>query len=435
MDPYVERTGVALATFDQRLDALARRLRAADVAVPANLTATLESTFERLAAASAALRLSFQHIERTALDIVDLQARLEGETASLASALRALGELLERVPAGRAAVLDETVSLEEASSALAAATFPGVVQGLASVNRALWDFQGPVWKTYERTLAEVVGRRTLTSTQVARIEETAGEVRARFEAVNALINALASSGFSDRDEVAALVNDARDNLSLALRHARSKAADAYRPFHAVLKRAESVAERVNRELGRCRIPLFPRRDDLDEARGLVEDDFYRALSGVERFALLNILSGLRDIPVARSAGNLLSAGLVRRVFAVFPDRIYFEASPGLLTTIDDLKRSRTFASAPAALHRFRQGSVKQTQHRKGNIQLSYEQVGSTVHVDADIDLYRGPVSHLFGEVLINHLTGSTTDQFRVRAALDARRVPPIGGFRVFSSSA
>ena len=46
------------------------------------------------------------------------------------------------------------------------------------------------------------------------------------------------------------------------------------------------------------------------------------------------------------------------------------------------------------------------------------------------DLYRSAARHLFGEVLVNHLTGMKTDQFKVWEALAARQVVPIGGFDV-----
>jgi len=40
------------------------------------------------------------------------------------------------------------------------------------------------------------------------------------------------------------------------------------------------------------------------------------------------------------------------------------------------------------------------------------------------------VPHLFGEVLVNHLTGSTTDQFAVRSILDSQSIGAIGGFEL-----
>jgi len=37
---------------------------------------------------------------------------------------------------------------------------------------------------------------------------------------------------------------------------------------------------------------------------------------------------------------------------------------------------------------------------------------------------------LFGEVLVNHLTGNTTDQFTVRDILDNQSVAAVGGFEL-----
>jgi hypothetical protein len=56
--------------------------------------------------------------------------------------------------------------------------------------------------------------------------------------------------------------------------------------------------------------------------------------------------------------------------------------------------------------------------------------GDRVVIDADMDLYRSAVPHLFGEVLVNHLTGSTTDQFKVRDILEAQSIDPIGDFEL-----
>jgi hypothetical protein len=56
--------------------------------------------------------------------------------------------------------------------------------------------------------------------------------------------------------------------------------------------------------------------------------------------------------------------------------------------------------------------------------------GNRVAVHADMDLCRGAVPHLFGEVLVDHLTGNTTDQFEVRSILDEQSVESIGGFHL-----
>ena len=83
------------------------------------------------------------------------------------------------------------------------------------------------------------------------------------------------------------------------------------------------------------------------------------------------------------------------------------------------------------MHRFKEGSYKQKTFKKGNLQVSYaSRAGNRVVVDADMDLYRDLVPHLFGEVLVNHLTGNTTDQFRVRRILDEQSIDPVGGFEL-----
>src|SRR5690606_3351332 len=230
-----------------------------------------------------------------ALDVVDLQTRLEGESASVASGLRALGEAVESSAVLRTALLPGCVALEEAAAALASATFPSAVEGLAEVNRALWDFRGPVWVAYERALADVVGRRTLTPQQVARIEQTAAGIKARFEAVDALLNELASSPFHERAAVLRMVREARTALERALAEARGKATDTYRPFHGVLRRAEGVAERVLKSLGRCRVPAFPSAEAISQETTCIDGQRYASLGGSERFALLNILAALRAV--------------------------------------------------------------------------------------------------------------------------------------------
>jgi len=433
MSEYLTRATGALDTVVAARVALGRDLDAlaADASVPAAPRRRAHEALERLDTGATALDRTFTHLATTALDIVDVQVRLEGEAASVAAALKALGEAVESSPALRDQLMTPVTTLEEAVSSLASAIFPSAVDGLSRVNRALWDFRGPVWMEYTRTLADEVGRGRLTTTQVGRIEQTAAGIRAKFEAVDALLNELAGSPFHDRAAIITTVAAARKNLTRALTEARSKASDAYKPFHRVLGRAQRVAERVLKDLGRIRVPAFPPPDALAEARSCVDPAYYATLGGAERFALFNILSGLRAVEApGASAASLLDAALVQRVFAAFPDRIYVEATPALLATLDRLREAGSFASAPAALHRFRDGSLKQREFRKGNLQFSYERAGRLVRVDIDIDLYRGPVSHLFGEVLINHLTGSTTCQYDVRQVLDQRGVAPLDGFAI-----
>ncbi len=158
---------------------------------------------------------------------------------------------------------------------------------------------------------------------------------------------------------------------------------------------------------------------------MVSPALYDGLSGVQTFALLNILARLQ---ATQTASQPLLSGRDARVTHAFPDRIYLEAHRSL---IDDLARDRAFVTAPASLHRFKEGSFKQRTFSKGNLQVSYAtRAANRVVIDADLDLYRSPLRHLFGEVLVNHLTGDTTDQYAVRRILDEQSVGPIGSFEL-----
>jgi hypothetical protein len=444
MHEYAERARAALTGFG---DALAGLQQAATgdaswARLPAKQSDRLAGIMERLRAALARLEHSLEQVSgETALDVVDLQVRMEGEGAALASALTALGELVEDSPVLLEDAGNRLHLLEESAERVAAALFPNAIDGVADINRTLWQFR-PIWNEYAHALAREVARTgagRLTSDQIARVERTANQVRERFDAVNELLNHLVVGQVADATSVERIIREAKQALSAAIREAKSKAADAYAPFHAVLRRAESLARRIDDQFGRLRVPVFPAADGLGELAPQVEGIRYADLAGVERFALLNISARIRSIPLPESGRHLMAPQFGIRVFDVFPDRIYFTADASFIAAVKALQNARVFEEASASLHRFREGSFKQRQSRRGNLQLSYAfgtprepRDRSRVSVDADIDLYRSSVRHLFGEVLVNHLTGRRTDQFRVWDILASSAVRPIGGFAIVS---
>ena len=446
MEQYLRRARTALDGFDEAVDAFDRKARgvATSPGIPVKQIERLIEVAARLRTAADRLAHSLEQISgNTALDVVDLQARMEEEGGGIAAALQALDELVSKGPVARAIGAGVLQDLEEGAERVAAAIFPNAIEGVREINRTLWDFR-PIWKEYVGTLAREVtrtGSNRLTPDQIARVERTAATVRDRFEDVNSLLNQLVVETPVTGAAVQALVRQARQALSGAIRDAKSKAADAYKPFHGVLGRAEKLARRVDEQFAALRIPVFPAADRLDVLARSVERDRYAELAGVERFALLNICARLQSIPLAAgSAAHLLAPQFGIRIFDVFPDRVYFTADASFITAVEALAKARVFEVAPASLHRFNTGSYKQRQSRKGNLQLSYafgspEQPNDAtkVRVDADIDIYRCATLHLFGEVLVNHLTGSKTDQFRVWDILASSNVAPIGGFDVVAA--
>lgn len=101
MDEYLRRARAVLAKFQAAVDAFDRARKG--VAPVAGLNEkqlkSLDEIVERIRAAVKRLEHSLTQISgETALDVVDLQVRLEGETTALASALKDLGEIVIEAP-------------------------------------------------------------------------------------------------------------------------------------------------------------------------------------------------------------------------------------------------------------------------------------------------------------------------------------------------
>jgi hypothetical protein len=429
MSTFADRVFSALAQFTGRLTSFVALVESAktDPRLPAKTVRELTEIAARARSGADAIAHSLTLVEVTALDIVDMQVRLQGENARLASALRELGQIAEQQPALTDILGDDLVALDEAAQLVAAAVFPSAVQGLRDVNVKLWDFEKIQWKRYTDVLTDVVRRGSVTHEQEVRIQAIADDVARAFAEVNTLLNDLAESRPSDAAVLRRRLAQAPERLTAALGKANERLAQASKAlsvFEAVIKASAKVADDVAKLLRKLVIPVFPAHDSLGPCSGVVDQPLYDRLSGVQAFALLNILAAMQ---ATRASGRPLLDGRAVRVTQVFPDRVYLEADRSL---IDDMAAdTASFTGAPASLHRFKEGSFKQKSFSKGNLQVCYAtRPGNRVAVDADIDLYRRPVPHLFGEVFVNHLTGNTTDQFKVQKILDARAVTPIGRF-------
>ena len=432
MSTFTDRAFTALAQFNGRLSLVAEAVKSTAPDPPRVTARTLKELLEivdRVRAAADAISRSFTLIDVTSLDIVDMQVRLQGETTGLAAALRDLGETVRKKGIGGRTFEDALVALDESAQLVAAAVFPSAVQGLREANVKLWDFEKLLWKRYTDILTDVVARGRIPSDQQVRIQEIADAVRRAFAEVNQLLNDLAESRPADAAALRSRLKKAPERLTAALQHARERlegsGSSTLKAFGAVIKASGKVAEEVAALLEKLTIPIFPAHSALGNCCDAIDPSLYAGLSGVQAFALLNILSRLQ---ATTASGRSLIDGRSVNVFQVFPDRIYFEADRSL---IDDIAADPSFDAAPASLHRFNEGSFKQKTFRKGNLQVSFAtRPGNRVAVDADMDLYRHAVPHLFGEVLVNHLTGNTTDQFRVWKILEEQAIVPIGGFEV-----
>jgi|SoiMethySBSTD1v2_1073268.scaffolds.fasta_scaffold17833_2 hypothetical protein len=436
---FIARVFASLDDFDKTLARLATSLGgvAAAASVGGDELEQMQEAAVRAGAASTKLRRSFDLIQQTSLDIVDMQVRVQGETAMLAGSLNALGGMLQRVKEREQQggqqrlspqVEQAAVELEEKASLVAAAIFPGAIGGIRKVNVKLWDFDKLLWKRYTDLLTELVQNRKLTADQQATIERIADGIRDGFDRVNQLLNTLAEGAFIDSPMVVGEVNAARRVLATHLQEARERMTSAVEMFNSIVDEAADIADDVDEMLGDLRIPIFPPHDRLPLASS-IDRALYENLTGVQRFAFMNIAARML---ATRVGGQPLWAPEYEiRVTHVFPARIYFRAKPTLIDRVGG--DSAQFTKAPASLHRFRDGSFKQASFAKGNLQLSFaKRDDGDMNVDADIDLFKSTIKHLFGEVLVNHLTGKTTDQFEVRDILDEQGVETVAGFSILT---
>ena len=432
MSSYGDRVYAALGRFQGSLTEftdLVGRHPADPPRLPRKELDGLLELAARARAAADAIGVSLGHITESRIDVVDMQVRLKSETARLASALSGLGDQVDRQHFVREAFSDSLVALDEASHMLASAVFPSAVKGLRAVNVKLWDFQKIQVPNYGRILEKVVRDRKITQDQQARIEAIGTRIIDAFESINSLLNELAESRATDGPRLEKRLEQAKTNLSRNLNEASRRMTDALKMFQPVINASQKIAEDVVDLLDDVVIPIFPRHKDLGTLADAIDQELYDSLSGVQAFALLNISARMLSTKVGTRP--LLSKDYRVRVDKVFPDRIYFEAERAI---IEAVAADNRFAPAPASLHRFREGSFKQREFRKGNIQFCFaSRPAGRVVVDADLDLYREAIPHLFGEVLVNHLTDSRTDQFTVREILDEQGIEPIGGFALMNA--
>ena len=379
---------------------------------------------------SATVRLldSLRLIELTGLDVVDMETRMMGEAKELARSLKEIGEMVHDQHFVRVRFENELVRLEERAQTVAGALFPSAVQGLNLVNSKLWEFSRLQMSRYRRILGKVVEEEKLSGPAQKQVETSFAELEKHFENANRFLNQLALRQLKRRGVVTRYGNVKRALAAAEVIAEKMSAKKSFRDFESVLKASRTVASSVAKRLGALRIPLFPSYDQLEELKPSIDQLLYEGLTGLQTFALLNITARMRHVTVGR--GHLLSPRFKIQIWQVFPDRIYLDADARFLKAVE---KAREFGKAEAALLRFRDGSFKQRAYQQGNLQVSYQRnPDGRVSVDADIDLYRNPLVHFFGEVLVNHLTGVKTDPYRVHDILEGQGVEPIGGFEIRS---
>ena len=134
--------------------------------------------------------------------------------------------------------------------------------------------------------------------------------------------------------------------------------------------------------------------------------FWENLGVKRQDALVNITNALDSVSFSDNATAL---NLIQNVTEVGRDRIFGNADPRLM---QEIANSPIFDRADGSLHGEYSTSFKSNKNfmRPGNLQLSFATDGTSF--DIDIDLFKNPVLHFFGEVVPNHSAGAINKIFR-----------------------
>jgi len=416
--PFLDRSRSALAALKAAVDSFAQDVTATPASGPQreiirNLTKTFTRMSDKIKRLEASLHLIEHNPDKT---MMVFDARLNDEGRQLSRIFQALERLSS--PA-RNQFEDHLVTIDERAQDLATRLFPGAADKLRPVENKVRSLNGKLKKLTSEIEANRSALDASSTDGLTKAMQSTGRIQACINTL-ALAAMPADQIKAALDAIGAEVDEGLALLSaLRVKGLPSKVDRAVRDVITGLHQLKQASAEV-------RIPLFPAFDKLEEICNCLPQTQYECLAGVQLFALLNIAARLRSIKVGPS--HLLDSRYDIKVTRVFPDRIYFTANRQYLT---DLQGTGQFEPADSSLHRFREGSFKQKSFPEGNLQICFQsRAGDLVDYEADIDLYRDPVVHLFGEVLVNHLTGSKTSQFLVRHILDSQNVKPLGEFQI-----
>ncbi|HXM43011.1 MAG TPA: hypothetical protein VN924_17285 [Bryobacteraceae bacterium] len=152
--------------------------------------------------------------------------------------------------------------------------------------------------------------------------------------------------------------------------------------------------------------------DAGAAYGTLMEDGPNVLA-----CLLNITTAMQQIFLPQ--GSPLDYFKQFDLPALAPDRIFGYADPQLENQVQLAAQQGKFVTEPAidlALHGDATSSFKQIQFGEANVQLTFHGNNKRtidgidcVYVEPDIDYYKDPVAHFFGEVIPNALTGNVSD--------------------------
>ena len=192
MTDYYTKVRWRLGQLDQQLAELDEPLKAS-TGVAADSRKKIEKAVGEAHLGVATLLNSVEQLEKTALDVVDLQRRLKEETRNLIKPLKRLDGLVsDRERVTDAALNSWLLDLEEVAQLAAGALFPTGAKGLERVNDVLLQKLRPlVAFDFKRLLDKQQRKNSWTDAHARAVESARVEIEKPFLNLNAFLNRLA----------------------------------------------------------------------------------------------------------------------------------------------------------------------------------------------------------------------------------------------------
>ncbi len=202
-------------------------------------------------------------LERTGLDVIDLQGRMVKETKKLVNPLKRIDGLASKGIGQSEKLKLRLLELEEKAQLAAGGLFPSSVRGLDGVNDLiLFKLRPLVLPRFQREVERQKQKGKWSGARRRVVQAASAKVEANFAALNGFLNQLGTQQV-DMDTLRDGVRSHRVAMKALAEQARVQKKDkAFSGFGSLLDEVRGIALEARRRLFEIEVPLFPAWEDL-----------------------------------------------------------------------------------------------------------------------------------------------------------------------------